>query len=189
LGYDFVNYVTFEQAFKSIPVGKLKLQANAYLVSGQFPVVDQGQSQISGYTNDENLVIEDCLPFIVFGDHTRAVKYVDFPFVVGADGVRLFQAKEGFSSEFLYFFLKNARLPNDGYGRHSKHLENLEVPIFNIVEQKKTVAMLKAHIAVVEEARSAAQTQFGGHGVRFVFYTFAGEVNRDSSSFAPKKTF
>ena len=150
---------SFNQAFESISVGKLKLQANAYLITGQFPVVDQGQSQIAGYTNDDNLVIRDGLPFIVFGDHTRAVKYVDFPFVVGADGVRLFQAKEGFDSEFLYFFLRNARLPNDGYGRHSKHLENIDVPIYTPTEQKKIVSKLKDQLAILEEARSGAQAQ------------------------------
>jgi len=156
---DIVKYVSFEQAFESIPVGKLKLQANAYLVSGQFPVVDQGQSQISGYTNDENLVIKNCLPFIVFGDHTRAVKFVDFPFVVGADGVRLFQAKKGFESEFLYFFLKNAPIPNDGYGRHSKHLENLEVPLCLPKLQSTIVARLKSQLTTLEQARNAAQAQ------------------------------
>jgi type I restriction enzyme S subunit len=156
---DIVKYVSFEQAFESIPVGKRKLQANAYLVSGQFPVVDQGQSQISGYTNYENLVIKNCLPFIVFGDHTRAVKYVDFPFVVGADGVRLFQAKEGFESEFLYFFLKNALIPNDGYGRHSKHLENLKVPLCLPKLQSTIVARLKSQLTTLEQARTAAQLQ------------------------------
>jgi type I restriction enzyme S subunit len=71
----------------------------------------------------------------------------------------LYKANDGFDPEFLYLFLKNARLPNDGYGRHSKHLEELEVPAPLYADQRRIATELKIQLATVEEARSATQAQ------------------------------
>ena len=51
-----------------------------YLKEGKYPVVDQGQSLIAGYTNNEPNAYQGELPIIIFGDHTRAVKFIDFKF-------------------------------------------------------------------------------------------------------------
>ena len=56
---------------------------------GKFPVVDQGQAFIAGYSDAEEKVIREDLPLIIFGDHTRCVKFVDFPFILGADGTKV----------------------------------------------------------------------------------------------------
>lgn len=155
------QWTSFDGAFESVPVGDRKLQARSYLAHGQYPVVDQGQIGIAGYSNDKTLVFPNTGPFILFGDHTRVVKFVDFRFVVGADGVRLFRARDGFDPTYLFFFLKSAPLPNDGYGRHSKHLVELRVPTPGFCEQRRIAARLKAQFATVEQARQAAQAQLG----------------------------
>ncbi len=152
-------FVSFEEAFEGVPVGKAKLQSRLYKEHGKFPVIDQGQCEIAGYTDDISLLRREGLPLILFGDHTRKVQYLNFPFVVGADGVRLYRAREGFDAEYLFFFLKSAQLPNDGYGRHSKHLEDLKLAKLNIRQQRLTAARLKTQLAAVEEARQAAQLQ------------------------------
>jgi type I restriction enzyme S subunit len=150
------NIVKFEQAFINIPVGNQKLKESDYIPNGLYPVVDQGQQMISGYTDRNDIVRKDG-PYILFGDHTRIVKYIDFSFVVGADGVRLYRARREYDPEFLYLFLKSIVLPNDGYGRHSKHLSEIEVPGIQLAEQRLLATRLKAQLAEVETANSAVE--------------------------------
>lgn len=153
-----VKKIPFEEAFVSSPVGKLKIKESEYDSTGSICVVDQGQSLISGMTNRADLIRDDG-PYIVFGDHTRIVKFIDFPFVVGADGVRLYKASEKFEPKFLYLFLKSSKLPEDGYGRHSKYLKELFVPEVSKDKQRQIAARLKAQLAEVETARQAARVQ------------------------------
>ena len=77
-----------------------------YQESGEFPVIDQGASFIASWTNSAESVISDDLPVVIFGDHTRIFKYVDFPFALGADGTQLLYAND----EILdpHFFLSRA---------------------------------------------------------------------------------
>lgn len=55
------------------------------LKQGLIPVVSQSQNLIDGYTNQTCKQIQT-LPLIMFGDHTKVVKYIVFNFVIGADG-------------------------------------------------------------------------------------------------------
>ncbi len=81
--------VRFEQAIlrKRVRVGKLK--QSEYEVIGKYPVIDQGQNCIAGYTDRDDLVYQGQLPVIIFGDHTRIWKFIDFSFVCGADGTKV----------------------------------------------------------------------------------------------------
>ena len=99
-----IEYVAFEKAFVSEAVGRYKIKESEYNSSGSIKVVDQGQNLISGFTNQTDLIRKKT-PYIVFGDHTKAIKYVNFQFVVGANGVRLYKPAKGFDAEFLFFFL------------------------------------------------------------------------------------
>jgi len=153
-----IEMVPFEKAFVSEAVGKLKIKESEYKSLGDIPVVDQGQKLVSGYT-DRSDYLRNAFPYIIFGDHTRAVKFIDFPFVVGADGVKLYKPAEDFSSEFLYLFLKSIALPSDGYGRHSKYLKSIWVPKLEKVEQENIVIQLQHQLAEVEKARQAAEAQ------------------------------
>ena len=66
-----------------------KIKQKEYLKEGILPIVDQGKDLIGGFTNNKELAFKGALPVIIFGDHTRCVKYVDFNFVQGADGVKV----------------------------------------------------------------------------------------------------
>lgn len=95
----------------------LKLQSKDYLTEGNYPVVDQSQNLICGWTNDQDGVISGN-PVIIFGDHTCVLKYVDFPFVQGADGVKILSPKKEYNPPFVYqAFMSNPVTP-DGYKRH-----------------------------------------------------------------------
>lgn len=153
-----VDLVPFGEAFLNEPVGKLKVQESNYLPSGTFRIVDQGKALIAGFSN-EVAYLKDEPPYILFGDHTKVVKYIDFPFIVGADGVRLYKASKDFDPLYLYYYLKSASLPTDGYGRHSKYLEELLIPKYKLTDQQTIASQLKQQFAEIEKAREAIEVQ------------------------------
>ncbi len=127
----------------------IQLPANKYSTEGKFPVVDQGQQFISGWTNNQELVIED-LPVIIFGDHTRTLKYVDFPFVLGADGTKAIKPNKLFCSLFFYYSLKNIEIPNRGYNRHYNLLKKELVCLPPLPEQRKIAKTLSTIQKAIE---------------------------------------
>ena len=119
-----------------------KIQTSDYLHSGNHPIIDQGQSQIAGYTNLEDGIFTD-VPAIIFGDHTRVIKYIDTPFFLGADGVKVLKSKlRDVDYKYLFYCLQNAKIPNTGYNRHFKWLKEIEVPLPLIDEQHRIAAVL-----------------------------------------------
>ena len=112
-----------------------KLQTREYRPEGKYPVVDQGLSSISGWTNDDQGLITSILPVVVFGDHTRVFKYVDFPFVRGADGTQILKPRSDIHPIFFYYACRAIELPSRGYNRHFKALKEKEIPIPSHEEQ------------------------------------------------------
>ena len=94
-----------------------KTKQKEYLPQGSLPIVDQGQSLIGGYTDNLSMQLNCNLPVIVFGDHTRAVKYIDFPFGSGADGIKVLKPEESIYPKFLYYATQYLvlRLEDRGY--------------------------------------------------------------------------
>ena len=76
---------------RNVTLTDKKIPQKSYLPSGKFPVFDQGQEYVGGYTDDAAMLVDCDLPVIVFGDHTRTVKLVNAPFAPGADGVKVLQ--------------------------------------------------------------------------------------------------
>ena len=136
----------YKTLVKKIPVSPdKKTKQKDYLKKGQLPIVDQGQSLIGGYTDDANMTVECELPVIVFGDHTRAVKYITFPFGAGADGIKVLQPKENILPRFLYYGTQYvvAKMPNRGYARHYQYVEKEDLPVPPIPEQERIVARIE----------------------------------------------
>lgn len=127
-----------------------KLQSKDYKASGRYPIIDQGQSIIAGWTDDETGVIASNLPVVVFGDHTRALKYVDFPFVRGADGTQVLKPKSGIDPLYFYYALRAIDLPSRGYNRHFKELKQSRIAIAPDNEQREISQVLR----LVEGVRS-----------------------------------
>lgn len=87
---------------KKVPRTKQIMTAD-YLSSGKYPVIDQSREYIAGYTNNAEAVVNADVPTIVFGDHTRILKYIQFPFAKGADGTQLiFSAEANMPQSLLY---------------------------------------------------------------------------------------
>lgn len=137
------DLLPFDRCLQDMTPGQAKIQRNEYLESGTVPIIDQGQKEIAGYTNDITLAYQGSLPVILFGDHTLAFKYVDRPFALGADGVRVLAARPSFAPKFLYFYLRHAKIPSRGYSRHFKFLRELEFPCVAEREQWRIVEFLE----------------------------------------------
>ena len=132
----------FLEVFEDITKLGTKIPTDEYLEYGKYPIVDQGQAFISGYRNDEAGLFSD-VPVIIFGDHTRVLKYVDMPCFLGADGVKLLKAKDSSSDyKYLYYALCSARIPNTGYNRHFKWLKEVDIPLPPLETQKQIAANL-----------------------------------------------
>ena len=104
-----------------------KISKEEYMKEGKAIIIDQGMNKIAGYTNRENGLYTD-VPAIIFGNHTRIIKYIDKPFFLGADGVKLLKAKDKSANyKYLYYALRNAKIPNTGYNRHFKWLKEVQI--------------------------------------------------------------
>ena len=126
---------------------------------GRFPVVDQGQKFVAGYCDDESRVIDFDLPLIVFGDHTRCLKYVDFPFILGADGTKvLLPNKKLYDPRFYYFALLALEIPSRGYNRHFTILNERSLPLPPLPEQKKIAHILSTVQRAIEAQERIIQT-------------------------------
>ena len=101
----------------------MQIKSEEIQKDGVFPVISQGQSFIDGYYSDESKVIYDS-PIILFGDHTRNVKYIDFPFVVGADGTKLHKVIRA-NERYVYYWMCHASqcIADRGYARHYSLLQ------------------------------------------------------------------
>jgi len=83
------EWARLPEVYYSISPSKKKIKQSQIKNQGKYPVIDQGQSFIAGYTDYESLVITLASPVIIFGDHTTNRKYIDFNFVPGADGTKI----------------------------------------------------------------------------------------------------
>ena len=78
----------FDEIFVDMTRFGTKIPTSEYNDIGKYIIVDQSQNQVAGYTDNEQGLFND-LPAIIFGDHTRVIKYVDKPFFLGADGTKI----------------------------------------------------------------------------------------------------
>ena len=137
----------------SVPSEK-KTKQKEYLPKGTLPIIDQGQLLIGGYTNDTSKTIICDLPVIVFGDHTCCVKYIDFPFGAGADGIKVIKPKEGVLPKYLFYGIQYLvfKLSNRGYGRHYQHIEKMSINVPPISQQERIVSQIEESLSQLDSA-------------------------------------
>lgn len=132
----------FTDVFVDVTKKAKKIPTTDYLNIGLYPIYDQGKNNVAGYTNETDGLFID-VPAIVFGDHTRVLKYIDRPCFLGADGVKLLKAKiNNPNYKYLYYALQHADIPDTGYNRHFKWLKKVEISIPSEDEQAKIVSVL-----------------------------------------------
>ena len=153
---------------------KMSIPKMDYQESGKFPIIDQGASFIAGWTDLTDSVISDNLPVVIFGDHTRIFKYVDFPFTLGADGTQLLYPNDDIlNPRFFYYALLNLKIPNEGYSRHYRYLRKFSVAcpplptqcqIANFLDRKteqidELIRIKERQIELLQEQRTALINQ------------------------------
>ena len=160
---DFPNswvLLPVSDAVRNIAITDKKIPQKSYLPSGYFPIFDQGQEYVGGYTNDAEKVVDCQLPVIVFGDHTRAIKYVKTPFAPGADGVKILQPLGFFSPSLFAYFVTHlvTKIPNNGYARHYQHLTKSLIPVPPENEQHRIVAKIEELFSELDKGVDSLKT-------------------------------
>ncbi|MCD6162531.1 MAG: restriction endonuclease subunit S [candidate division Zixibacteria bacterium] len=136
-------YIDFKKVINKISTNGIKLKNIDYHDKGKIPIIDQGQYFIGGYTNNEKNRILIDNPVIVFGDHTKIFKYIDFDFAAGADGIKVIEPQKVFFSKLFYYFCQSIQLPDKGYARHFQYLEKSIIPLPPLPEQHRIVARIE----------------------------------------------
>ncbi|EMK3450279.1 restriction endonuclease subunit S [Vibrio vulnificus] len=162
------KFSQFNELYKVANNKATQVKSGEYLESGRTPIVDQGKSIVGGYTNNE-ITYKD-LPVIVFGDHTRIVKWVDFEFAQGADGTQVLKSHKSMDEKFAYYVLLNTDIPNLGYSRHMRELKerDFKYPISKVEQQKiasvltaadKEIEVLETKLAHFKQEKKALMQQ------------------------------
>lgn len=119
-----------------------KIPKKDFKENGLFPIISQEDEFINGYWDNEKDLFKVEKPIVIFGDHTKKVKYIDFDFVLGADGVKIISTINEILPKYMYYYLQDIRLRDLGYARHYKLLKEIVIKYPSLSEQQKIVAQL-----------------------------------------------
>ena len=146
-----VEWKTIGEICKPITPPK-KIPTKDYLDAGLFPVIDQGQNMIIAFTNDVSSLNPND-EYILFGDHTRFVKYYNGCFAQGADGLKILKANSGIVPRYFFFAFQNIEVPTRGYSRHWSIAKSLLIPIPSFEEQNRIVGILDTFTDSIENLK------------------------------------
>ncbi len=176
--------INYKDAVFKISTTKQKLKQKEYLQNGEIPIIDQGQNIIGGYTNDKLKILDCQLPVIVFGDHTKNVKLVKFPFAPGADGTKVLQPKKFISPSYLSFMTEVLvfKIKDKGYARHYQYIEKESFPLVSAPEQKAIVKKIEALFSSLDSGIAdlkKAQDQLVIYRQAVLKKAFEGELTKE----------
>ncbi len=153
------EWVRLEGIINSIPSKQYQILESEVRPSGEFPVISQSKEYSIGFTDKSEKVYHHVNPVIVFGDHTAEVKFVEFDFVVGADGIKIFEPLDGIViAKFLFYVLQfhSSDLSKvGGYSRHYKFLKDKPIPLPPLAEQKRIVAKIEELLPLIDRYEKA----------------------------------
>lgn len=173
---------SFNEVFEDKTKYGTKVKTDEYHESGAHIIIDQGQSQIAGHTDLEEGLFQD-VPAIIFGDHTRVVKYIEEPFFLGADGVKVLKSKlPNANYKYLYYALRNAKIPNTGYNRHFKWVKELQFKYPGADVQESIVETLDKVEKIISTRQEELQTLDDLIKARFVEMFGDGEYPQTTIS-------
>ena len=130
-----------------------KIQKASFGSSGRFPIIDQSQDAIAGWTDDESTLVHPTKPLVIFGDHTCALKLIDAPFAQGADGIKILQTVDALDPLFLFRVLRARPLESSGYKRHYSKLRAHQIPLPPLEVQQEIVTEIEGYQKVIDGAR------------------------------------
>lgn len=176
------EYVPFNMFFNVVSISDKKISQKEYLDNGKYPVIDQGNLFIGGYSNDESLILKISSPVIVFGDHTKCFKYVSFPFVAGADGIKVLEPKNGIYPKYAYYYCLSIDLTDRGYSRHFAFLKKCQFLIVPIETQQAIVNKIESLFDEIDEGIGRLKTaarQIQQYRQSLLKNAFNGELTKE----------
>ena len=145
----------FEGCIERIP-RTTKIPKKQFLAEGKYPIISQENDYINGYWDKSEDLLKVDRPLVIFGDHTKKLKYIDFDFVLGADGVKVLLPIKTIDARFFYYQLQSIALGDLGYARHYRLLKQERIVIPSLEEQKQIVAKLDLCFEAIDKARANA---------------------------------
>ena len=128
-----------------------KVASQDFKQSGRFPIISQEEAFISGYWDSPEDVFHISKPVVIFGDHSRHIKYIDFDFVIGADGVKILSPVDDINAKYFYYYLRWLDVPSLGYSRHFKSLKEKTVKVFPVDKQQRIVSELDLLTDIIDK--------------------------------------
>lgn len=150
------SMVEFDDVISTI-APPAKIPKEYFKTEGSFPIIDQSQDEIAGWTNDETALVKSKKPLVIFGDHTCAVKYTEKSFAQGADGIKILLTNDQLVPKFFYYILKTKPVESEGYQRHFAKLKRYKIPLPPLEIQEQIVAELDGYAGIIAGAKQIAQ--------------------------------
>jgi len=168
----------FENCLEKI-VYTTKIKRKNFLEIGEFPIISQEKDHINGYWKNSNDLFRIKKPVVIFGDHTQVLKFVDFDFVLGADGVKILQPINEIDPRYFYYYLQNVNLSDLGYARHYRLLKEIKIHYpKSLPEQKRIVIILDKSFAAIDKA--IANTEKNLQNTKELFDSYLNEIFSNS---------
>ncbi len=130
-----------------------KIASSDYSEEGALPIIDQSQMAIAGWSNDLDASVYSPDGLVVFGDHTCCIKFADFPFVQGADGIKILKTNELIIPKFLYYYLLAHPFHSSGYKRHFTEFKELSIGVPLVEHQLKVIESIDREFSYVKNAQ------------------------------------
>lgn len=145
-----VKELTKKKTIKTI-TPSIKIKRNDYEEYGITPIISQELEYISGYCD----FFDNSIPtnnYVCFGDHSEHIKFVDFAFVQGADGLKIMSLdEEKLMSKFFYYAISSFYVRHNNYERHFKYLNDTEIPVPPLEVQREIVRILDSFTLLTAE--------------------------------------
>ncbi len=170
-----VHYYTIDELIKNKIIALIspiyKIKQKEYLEIGSTPIISQEAEYVSGYTNlkDPRLPNDE---YVCFGDHTEHLKYVDFEFVQGADGLKVMhiENKEVLNTKYYYYVCSSYYLKKNTYERHFKHLRECLLPLPPLEVQQEIVRLLDDFTAKTAELQTELNKEYEACKKQYEYY-------------------
>lgn len=176
---------SYNEILSDVTKTATKIPQSDYLDTGKYRIFDQGKEYSVGFSNDEQGVVSD-YPYIIFGDHTRVVKYVNEPCFIGADGVKLLKViNKDFNPRFVYYNILAKPIENQGYARHFKFLKEIQFTEKTLSVQTNIVTELDTIQSAIDNKKQ--QLSLLDEAVKSRFIEMFGDPKINSSNLPTKK--